>query len=116
MRSRFLLLVVVSLALVALMGGTAFADTAADNAQCLTCHGPGGGVSLQVDFGVGTVDLLLDEDLTYADRLRDAGVPCTVDVIDGLKSRQVGALALDVYEEEAELFFEECLVESLAAH
>ena len=56
MRSRFLLLVVVSLALVALMGGTAFADTAADNAQCLTCHGPGGGVSLQVDFGVGTVD------------------------------------------------------------
>ena len=31
----------------------------------------------------------------------------TVDVIDALKSRHVGALALDVYEEEAELFFED---------
>lgn len=30
-----------------------------------------------------------------------------VDVIDALKSRHVGALALDVYEEEAELFFED---------
>jgi acetyl esterase/lipase len=34
-------------------------------------------------IGVGTLDLFLDEDLTYADRLRDAGVPCTVDVVDG---------------------------------
>jgi D-lactate dehydrogenase len=31
----------------------------------------------------------------------------TVDVIEGLKSRHVAALALDVYEEEAELFFED---------
>jgi D-lactate dehydrogenase len=31
----------------------------------------------------------------------------TVDVIDALKSRHVGALALDVYEEEGELFFED---------
>ena len=31
----------------------------------------------------------------------------TADVIDALKSRRVGALALDVYEEEAELFFED---------
>jgi len=31
----------------------------------------------------------------------------TVDVIDALKSRHVGALALDVYEEEADLFFED---------
>jgi D-lactate dehydrogenase len=31
----------------------------------------------------------------------------TVAVIDGLKSGQVGSLALDVYEEEAELFFED---------
>ena len=31
----------------------------------------------------------------------------TVDVIDALKSRHLGALALDVYEEEAELFFED---------
>ena len=31
----------------------------------------------------------------------------TVHVIDALKSRHVGALALDVYEEEAELFFED---------
>ena len=31
----------------------------------------------------------------------------TVAVIDALKSRHIGALALDVYEEEAELFFED---------
>ena len=34
-------------------------------------------------IGVGTLDLFLDEDLTYAERLRDAGVPCDVDVVDG---------------------------------
>lgn len=56
MRSRFMLLVALTLALVAVLGGVAYADTAADNAQCLTCHGPGGGVSAQVDFGVGPVD------------------------------------------------------------
>jgi acetyl esterase/lipase len=33
--------------------------------------------------GVGTLDLFLDEDVTYAQRLRDAGVPCTLDVVDG---------------------------------
>jgi hypothetical protein len=31
----------------------------------------------------------------------------TIDVIEALKSRHVGSLALDVYEEEAELFFED---------
>jgi D-lactate dehydrogenase len=31
----------------------------------------------------------------------------TVAVIEGLKSGQVGALALDVYEEEGDLFFED---------
>jgi len=31
----------------------------------------------------------------------------TVAVIDGLKSGRIGSLALDVYEEEAELFFED---------
>lgn len=34
-------------------------------------------------IGVGDLDLFHDEDLTYADRLRDAGVPCTVEVIGG---------------------------------
>lgn len=34
-------------------------------------------------LGVGTLDLFLDEDLAYADRLRDAGVPCELTVIDG---------------------------------
>ena len=31
----------------------------------------------------------------------------TVDVIDAIKSHQIGALALDVYEEESKLFFED---------
>jgi acetyl esterase/lipase len=34
-------------------------------------------------IGVGTQDLFLDEDVAYAQRLRDAGVPCTLDVVDG---------------------------------
>lgn len=34
-------------------------------------------------LGVGTLDLFLDEDLAYAQRLQDAGVPCEVTVIDG---------------------------------
>lgn len=56
MRLRFLALVAVSLALVALMGGVAYADTASDNAQCLTCHGvSGSGSSLRTDFAVGDV-------------------------------------------------------------
>ncbi|MBX7431730.1 alpha/beta hydrolase [Mycobacterium sp. Y57] len=33
--------------------------------------------------GVGTLDLFHDEDLAYAARLRDAGVPCEVTVVDG---------------------------------
>jgi acetyl esterase/lipase len=33
--------------------------------------------------GVGTLDLFHDEDLAYAERLRAAGVPCEVEVIDG---------------------------------
>ena len=37
----------------------------------------------------------------------------TVAVIDGLKSGQIGSLALDVYEEEAELFFEDRSAEIL---
>ena len=33
--------------------------------------------------GVGTLDLFLDEDLAYAGRLRSAGVPCRVEVVEG---------------------------------
>lgn len=34
-------------------------------------------------IGVGTLDLFLDEDRAYAERLRGAGVPCTLHVTDG---------------------------------
>ncbi|TRW87879.1 alpha/beta hydrolase [Mycolicibacterium sp. 018/SC-01/001] len=34
-------------------------------------------------IGVGTLDLFHDEDLAYAQRLRDAGVPCDVMVVPG---------------------------------
>lgn len=34
-------------------------------------------------IGVGTLDLFHDEDLAYAERLRAAGVPCEVEVVDG---------------------------------
>jgi acetyl esterase/lipase len=34
-------------------------------------------------IGVGTHDLFHDEDLAYAQRLKAAGVPCTVEVVDG---------------------------------
>jgi acetyl esterase/lipase len=34
-------------------------------------------------MGVGTLDLFHDEDLTYAERLRAAGVPCQVEVVSG---------------------------------
>lgn len=34
-------------------------------------------------IGVGTNDLLLDEDVAYADRLTAAGVPCHVEVVPG---------------------------------
>lgn len=34
-------------------------------------------------IGVGTLDLFLDEDRTYAERLREAGVPCELVVVDG---------------------------------
>ena len=33
--------------------------------------------------GVGTLDLFHDEDLAYAQRLRGAGVPCDVEVVEG---------------------------------
>lgn len=33
--------------------------------------------------GVGTLDLFHDEDVAYARRLRDAGVPCDLEVVDG---------------------------------
>ena len=33
--------------------------------------------------GVGTLDLFHDEDLAYAKRLREAGVPCELEVVDG---------------------------------
>lgn len=32
-------------------------------------------------IGVGTADLFCDEDIAYAERLRDAGVPCDLDVV-----------------------------------
>jgi acetyl esterase/lipase len=34
-------------------------------------------------MGVGTFDLFHDEDLAYAERLKVAGVPCEVEVVDG---------------------------------
>ncbi|HUD28156.1 MAG TPA: alpha/beta hydrolase fold domain-containing protein, partial [Novosphingobium sp.] len=34
-------------------------------------------------IGVGTCDLFHDEDVAYARRLREAGVPCTLVVVDG---------------------------------
>lgn len=34
-------------------------------------------------IGVGTLDLFHDEDLAYAKRLREAGVPCDIDVVHG---------------------------------
>ncbi|MDY6997335.1 MAG: alpha/beta hydrolase [Actinomycetota bacterium] len=34
-------------------------------------------------IGVGTLDLFHDEDLAYAGRLREAGVPCEVEVVEG---------------------------------
>lgn len=34
-------------------------------------------------IGVGTNDLFHDEDLAYAERLRNAGVPCQVEVVPG---------------------------------
>lgn len=34
-------------------------------------------------LGVGTNDIFVDEDLTYARRLRDAGVPCDVEIVPG---------------------------------
>jgi acetyl esterase/lipase len=34
-------------------------------------------------IGVGTLDLFHDEDLAYAERLRAAGVPCDVEVVEG---------------------------------
>ena len=37
----------------------------------------------QAWIGVGTFDLFHDEDLDYAARLRAAGVPCDVEVVDG---------------------------------
>jgi acetyl esterase/lipase len=33
--------------------------------------------------GVGTLDLFHDEDVAYAERLRAAGVPCDLEVVDG---------------------------------
>jgi acetyl esterase/lipase len=34
-------------------------------------------------IGVGTLDLFHDEDVRYAKRLRDAGVPCDLEIVDG---------------------------------
>jgi acetyl esterase/lipase len=34
-------------------------------------------------IGVGTADLFYDEDVSYAQRLRDAGVDCTLEVVEG---------------------------------
>jgi acetyl esterase/lipase len=35
-------------------------------------------------IGVGSLDLFHDEDMAYADRLREAGVPCEVMVVEGV--------------------------------
>jgi len=57
MRPRIMPVVALALVAVALLGGVAYGDTAADNAQCLSCHGPEGtGAVSKVDFGVGPVD------------------------------------------------------------
>lgn len=34
-------------------------------------------------IAVGTLDLFYDEDLAYATRLEDSGVPCALEIIDG---------------------------------
>jgi acetyl esterase/lipase len=34
-------------------------------------------------IGVGTCDLFHDEDVDYARRLKDAGIPCTLDIVPG---------------------------------
>jgi acetyl esterase/lipase len=34
-------------------------------------------------IGVGSMDLLFDEDLEYAKRLRQQGVPCALDIVPG---------------------------------
>jgi len=34
-------------------------------------------------IGVGTLDLFHDEDVAYASRLREAGVDCALDVVEG---------------------------------
>ena len=34
-------------------------------------------------IGVGTLDLVHDENLAYAARLRDAGIPVTLEVVEG---------------------------------
>lgn len=34
-------------------------------------------------IGIGTLDLFHDEDVLYSKRLRDAGVPCQMDVVEG---------------------------------
>jgi acetyl esterase/lipase len=34
-------------------------------------------------IGVGTCDLFFDEDVTYATRLNQAGVPCTLNIVEG---------------------------------
>lgn len=34
-------------------------------------------------IGVGTLDLFYEEDVTYASRLKEAGVPCTLDIVEG---------------------------------
>lgn len=57
MRRFVMSVLLLTLVLVAALGGAAYADTAADNAQCLTCHSTGAtGAVSKVDFGVGPVD------------------------------------------------------------
>lgn len=34
-------------------------------------------------IGVGSLDLFADEDIEYARRLREAGVPCDLEVVEG---------------------------------
>ncbi len=67
-------------------------------------------------IGVGTLDLFHDEDLAYAERLREAGVPCAVEVVSGAFHGFDGIMPKARVSRE--FFDSQChwLSEALAAH